>query len=53
MTVKEERDRAADASEKASTAERNEISSLKDALSTSKGQVEELTQKLEKVCLVL
>ncbi|XP_067009109.2 uncharacterized protein [Anabrus simplex] len=46
--VKEEREKASDASTKASMAERKEISKLKDDLAANKEQVQELTHKLEK-----
>jgi hypothetical protein len=49
--VKEEKEKALTASTRAGSAENKEIKSLHEQLAVSKAQAQDLTVKLEKVCM--
>jgi len=49
--VKEEKEKALTASTRAGSAENKEIKSLREQLAASKAQVQDITVKLEKVCM--
>lgn len=49
--MKEEKEKALTASTRAGSAENKEIKSLREQLAVSKAQVQDLTVKLEKVCM--
>lgn len=49
--MKEEKEKALTASTRAGSAENKEIKSLREQLAVSKAQAQDLTVKLEKVCI--
>lgn len=49
--MKEEKEKALTASTRAGSAENKEIKSLREQLALSKAKVQDLTVKLEKVCM--